>query len=751
VLDLFTLSSPALPTGTRVVGFRGAEGISRLYAFEIHLSLGADASNDFDLAGVVGQKGALVIDRQDGRPPFAFHGIFSEATLVHYQPDGRALVRAVIVPRLWLLTQTHHSRIFTQQSIPDILAETLEDGGLTSADYSLRLTQPYATEEHVCQYRESHFDFVSRWMEREGLYYWFEQGDEGETLVIADDMSAHDDLVPGPLRFFALSGADRSAGECLQTFVCRQRALPASVRLRDYDHAKPQLDVSGTAPVSSTGLGEISVYGARFFTPGAGQRLAQLRAQEMLARQQVFTGSSTALYLRAGYTFSLQGHPRSSFDTSYLVTEVEHHGNQAASTPELLRLTGLASDEVYRAEVTAIPAAVQFRAELRTPWPRIYGTEHGVVDGEADSQYAQLDETGCYLVRFAFDESTLGAGKASTRVRMMQPHGGGIEGCHFPLRKGTEVLFTFLGGDPDRPVIAGMVPNALTPSPVNKANQTRNVIQTGGRNRMEFEDKQGFERMTLSTPNANSMVRMGSPNDGHEMIVRTDGATLLDTGQDWDVNVGGALSEYVADTTNETYQGDHTTQSWSNRTIEIGGDYVQNMHGDVTRHVYGDDATQVGGDQALQVGGDQATQVGGDQRITIAGGQSLSVGAAMSVTVATDQTETVGGASSEAVGGARGLQVGAGYTLGVGSDMSVSVGGDLSEGVTGGKQVQVGTAYELTCGPSTVHVDSGGNVTITASQIQLVATGPLLVKSDGALQVQSAGSVQVQGGTVDIN
>ena len=536
MLDVFTINSSALPKGTRVVGFQGTEGISRLYAFEIHLTLSPDASDDFDLAAATGATGELVLDRQDGRGPFAFHGIFSEASLVHHQPDGRALVRAVLVPRLWRLTQTHHSRIFTQQSIPDVIKKTLEEGGMTSADYSLQLSQQYPPEEHVCQYRESHFDFISRWMEREGLYYFFEQGDDGEKLIIADGKSAHEDLAPAPVRFFALAGADASAKECLQTFVCRHRALPASVRFKDHDYTKPKLDVSGSAPVSKSGLGEISVHGARFFTPDDGKRLARLRAEEMLAREQVFTGSGTAFYLRAGYTFTLQDHPRSSFDAKYLVTEVEHHGNQSASTPELKRLTGLVADDVYQVDVTAIPHAVQFRAELRTRWPRIYGTEHGVVDGEADSEYAQLDDHGRYAVRFAFDESDLGDGKASTRVRMMQPHGGGIEGWHFPLRKGTEVLFTFLGGDPDRPVIAGVVPNALTPSPVNKANHTRNVIQTGGRNRFELEDKAGFQRITLSTPHSNSMIRMGSPNADHEMIIRTDGATLLDAGKDWDVD-----------------------------------------------------------------------------------------------------------------------------------------------------------------------------------------------------------------------
>jgi type VI secretion system secreted protein VgrG len=551
--------------------------------------------------------------------------MFSECALVDHQPDGRALVRAVLVPRLWRLTQTHHSRIFTRQSMPDILKKTLEDGGLTGSDYSFQLSQSYPPEEHVCQYRESNFDFLSRWMEREGIYYWFEQGDDGERLIVADDKSTHEDLVPAPVRFLALSGADATARECLHSFVCRHRALPASVRFKDHDYTKPSLNASGTAPVSKTGHGEISVHGARFFTPDAGTRLARLRAEEMLAREQVFTGSGTAFYLRTGYTFSLQDHPRSSFDAKYLVTEVEHYGNQSASAPELQRLTGLGSDEVYRVDVTAIPVAIQFRAEARTPWPRIYGTEHGIVDGEAESEYAQLDEHGRYAVRFAFDESDLGDGRASTRVRMMQPHGGGVEGWHFPLRKGTEVLFTFLGGDPDRPVIAGVVPNALTPSPVTKSNHTRNVIQTGGRNRFELEDKAGFQRITLSTPHSNTMIRMGAPNADHNMIVSTDGDTLLDAGRSWDVTVGKNLTEYVTGKTEETYQGDHVTQSWSRRLIEIGGPYIQNCHNNVTRKVYGDAVTTIDGDATHKVGGDELHTVHGNQIHMVTGNEAHTV------------------------------------------------------------------------------------------------------------------------------
>src|SRR5262249_3673917 len=152
--------------------------------------------------------------------------------------------------------------------------------------------------------------------------------------------------------------------------------------------------------------------------------------------------------------------------------------------------------------------------------------------------------------------------------------------------KGTEVLFTFLGGDPDRPVIAGVVPNAHTPSPVTKGNHTSNVIQTGGRNRFELEDKSGSQRITLQTPHTNTMIRMGAPNDEHNMIVRTDGKTLLDAGKDWDVTVGGHLDEDVKGDLIEKYHGTQTTtvDKGRNETIAAGG-LVQDITGDFTQTI----------------------------------------------------------------------------------------------------------------------------------------------------------------------
>jgi type VI secretion system secreted protein VgrG len=533
--DLITISSSVIPRSARVVGFRGTEAISRPYEIEIFLAVPQELGEEFDLADAIGAKAKLIIDRQKlGVATHTFAGIFASVEVMHAF-EGRLLLRALLVPRLWQLGLSRHSRVFTKMKVPDIISTVLEENGVT--DFELRLGA-FEPEEHVCQYRESDLDFISRWMEREGIFYFFEHTDDGEKLILCDKRLYDDDEGNGPVRYYPQLGHDHSSGPAFRSFRCRHSTLPANVRLKDYDYAKPNLPVSGASKVAQNGAGEVSLYGERFFTPAAGEKLAKVRAEEMLARQVVFHATGNRLHIRPGYTFELEEHPFPSFNAKYLTIEAIHSSNQSAGLSHFRELTGIDHEDVYQVELHAIPASTQFRAESKTIWPRIYGFENGVVDGPADSDYAQIDDQGRYLCKFKFDESKLKNGKATTYVRMMQPHGGDIEGFHFPLRKGTEVVFSFMGGDCDRPVITGVVPNALNPSPVTAANYTKNVIQTGGRNRLEIEDKAGSEWIKLSTPYADTYLRMGSPSSGHEMILNTEKNTLFEYGNNWDVNVG---------------------------------------------------------------------------------------------------------------------------------------------------------------------------------------------------------------------
>jgi len=512
----FTFESQALPKDAfTVVRFSGEEGLSRLYHFDIQL---VSERRDIDITTVLQQPATFTIKGKFAHgPDLPYHGILSAfEQMQQYGPY--IYYRAELRPRLWWLTLTHHNQVFLDKKIDQFLSGVLQDSGLSQGvDFDFRLQGKYDPRPYVCQYGESHFDFVSRWMEREGAYYWFEQGGQFEKMIAADTHIAHTPL-PGHETFVYAppSGLDATgADKVIRQFNLKQRPMPKNVLLRDYDYLKPNLDLEGRAPVQANGRGEIYLYGEHFQDRGEGQRLANIRAEAYRCREKIFHGRSTVPAIRPGYLFTLQRHYSPDFNHRYLTTTVRHEGSQ-----EFYLASGLGSSAVedkeglfYRNSFECIPGDTQFRPERITPKPRISGTLSARIDAAGSGQYAELDEHGRYKVVMPFDLSGRKGGKASAWVRMMQPYAGEGMGFHAPLHKGTEVLLSFIEADPDRPVIAGAIPNAETPSPVNDANQTQVRLVSGSGNIMHMEDQEGRQRILLHSPSARTFLRLGAPND----------------------------------------------------------------------------------------------------------------------------------------------------------------------------------------------------------------------------------------------
>ncbi len=508
----FSFVSSAMPADTfTVVRFRGEEGLSRCYRFEIDL---ASAEADLDLESILDGPATFTIRRPEGDIPF--HGILAEIRQLH-QAGVYTFYKAILTPRLWWLSLTHHNQVFLDQTMPQVVAACLQDGGLTTDDFQQQLKESYPAWEYVCQYRESHLAFVSRWMERCGVYYYFEQGGTAEKLVLTDTKVSHGPMPEGEtLRYRALAAMEHfHREEVIWNFECRRRRLPRNVLLKDYNPDTPSLDLSGSAPVSPKGRGDWYLYGDHFLTPEEGGVLARIRAEDLKCREQQFSGESAVPFLRPGYTFDLQDHYCRSLNQKYLTVSLGHEGSQAAYLLAGLGLPLAPGEEepYYRNKFTAVPASVQFRPATKTPASRFYGVMSAKVDAAGSGQYAELDDLGRYKVILPFDLSGRKDGNASAWLRMMTPYAGSDHGMHFPLHKGTEVLLAFIDGNPDRPVIAGAVPNPATPSPVTEQNQTMAMLQTSGKNKIAMEDKEGSQRILLQTPTADSWIRLGAPND----------------------------------------------------------------------------------------------------------------------------------------------------------------------------------------------------------------------------------------------
>ncbi len=739
---IFTLNCSAIPPNAKVAGFRGTEKMSSPYQFDIYFSINIDPliPLDIDLSDAVYSKATLTV-QLGNEPAFSYNGVLSLVRLVR-AAETAALFHARLVPQVWQLTLTKHSRVWTKKSIVDVIGEVLDEAGI---DHDLRLTKTYPTEEMITQYKESNLSFISRWMEREGMYYFFDQSSGSDVLVITDDKSSHSALRQDPVKYFPQNVGDPAMKQSFDNFAATHNALPASVKLIDYDYARPLLDISSSVDIEQNAVGEIAEYGGRFFSPEDAQRLARVRAEDHLARKTMFYATGAATELSAGYLFTVEMHPMMQYNTDYLITGIEHYGYDAQFGPAWGALIEKKYSEVYRVEVNAILAETQYRHGLALSWPRVNGYENAIVDGPATSTYAQIDEQGRYAVKFKFDEGSFKDGKASTFVRMAQPHGGSQEGFHFPLRKGVEVICSFLDGDPDRPVIVGVVHNMLNQSVVTQNNYTQNVIRTGSLNHIVIEDTSGQMYIEMYCPIYSSTLFLGYGEwnfhltTGGNGRIHTEINLQIDVNNEWEVDVVNDVTWAFHNHLDWTVDNNVTIQfnaelDWTvvarvgiefqatldlhviaAATVSLDATFDVQVQGNATFlfaanvdvTISGNFTATIGGNESWSLGGNRTRTVGGNEELTVGGNRTRNVGGSEIVNIGGDQTINLGGKQTVNNGGiwswfkwADSLQVTAGATVEafLGAKASFSVGAFLEASLSAKLSMTLGAQLEIFAG-----------------------------------------------------
>lgn len=517
----------------------GEEAVSRPYRFEIDLASRAD---NIDLNGLLGSRATLTI-RGTEEQDLPWHGIVTELRQTR-RDETYAYYRAVLEPQLALLRLFRLSRVYVHADEqaggkPDlytVIRRVLEQCGLTqegdssrhaSTQYCVRVSaedMAATRSSFICQFEETSLDFLLRRLEHEGVYFFFEQGPEREVVVFTNHRKGQPSAPT-----YARWRPDGDLSTELDAVVVSHldhvvSVQPRGVVLRDFAVSKPALDLTAKAAVSPgvspatdrfDAFGSVEVYGTHYNKQALGERMAAIRAEEIACQRNRFYAEVRSPGVHSGHVLALSEHFRSELNDDYYVIDVRHEGRQS-----LPRQTAEQNPEdiFYRANATLLPASVQFRPARLTRKPRVVGFLSAIVVAEGSGEYAEINEHGCYRLRFLFAPSDAHRHDEgnSAWVRMATPYAGAQQGMNFPLLKGTEVLVSFLGGDPDRPVIVSAVPNEENPSIRNQGNATQPGLRTAGQNALEFEDRKGAQHARLTSPAMNTTFHLGADADNPE-------------------------------------------------------------------------------------------------------------------------------------------------------------------------------------------------------------------------------------------
>jgi type VI secretion system secreted protein VgrG len=501
----------------QVVAIDGFEYLGGSYHFDIDL---ASTNFDLDLTEFIGASAALSMQPWGGALRF-FHGVVASAEMVREIAQGFALYRMRLVPRFAQFKQTLLNQAYLDSinglALTDLIQKVCERQSFQlGQDYQLQLGTPITKRSFVMQYHETDWDFLNRWVEFEGAFYYFQQGDAtgNETVVFLDDISSLPSNNTSLKYRTGGSIGSEQYSTALVAFGERHEGVAQNVTLQNYNYRHAQDLVEVSVAVSNPGWGSSMFYGDDLRDKDQANSYATRRAQALDAQALVYRGKTLATGLTVGATVSVQDHPRKALNQSFRITQVHHRGSQAGFGMPVPAEIGVTTDQnYYLAEFEAIAANTPFRLPLRTPRPMIAGYLPAQVDSD-DGETAAIDKYGRYKVQLLYDNASHDTMKGSAWVRMASPYEGpgqsGDTGMHFPLSRGAEVMLMFMDGDPDQPVIAGALNNSLTPSSVNDQNNTVNRIVSRLGNEMHLDDTTSTTGIRMQTSNGTASILIGA-------------------------------------------------------------------------------------------------------------------------------------------------------------------------------------------------------------------------------------------------
>lgn len=691
-----------------VYSFEIDEGISTLFQIRVQV---VSRNDQLDLEQILSQHTSLEIFPIEFGGSRFFNGIVSRVE------QGKSIGRftfytLTIVPQLYTLTLGKDFRIYQNETVENIIKDVFSRNSIPSDTYEFTLSNPHPERVYCVQFGETDFHFISRLMEEEGIFYYFEHRASSHKLVISDSATVHHPLADGSALEFR-EESHQSAP--VSRFNIARQTVVGGLHIRDFDFKRPVLELVGPANEGEAARCEVYEYPGGFQEPEYGNHLAQIRLEAYQCRARQANGASNHQMLTPGYLFHLAGHDRSEFNIEYLLLSVKHSGKQ----PQILEEFSNREHGHYGNSFVAIPSLIQYRPRRRHKKPRIQGVQTAIVVGPPGEEI-HTDEFGRIKVQFHWDRLGIHDDNSSCWIRVSQSSAGARWGSMFIPRIGQEVIIDFINGDPDNPIVTGCVYHGTNRPPYElPAEKTKSTIKTnstsggGGSNEIRFEDKAGEEEIYI---HGQKDLDILVENDKTQEIKGSETASI-----------GGDRRKTIHGDQFETVKKNQETSIEGNLTETVSQNKSTTMGLNENKEVIGNKSEKVGGNKSQLVTVNSAETIGAAKELTIGGAYQVSVGGALNETVGASKSEEIVGAKTEIVGaqktetvkGERKLTVGKKYKLDVAEEISITNGSSSITMTQDGKIEIKGTDLSFSTAAGKIEIDPGGIITIKGAMVKI--------------------------------
>jgi type VI secretion system secreted protein VgrG len=534
------------------IRLEGVEAINSLFEYRLLLktpdsrAFSPSIAADLKLNEAVGREITVHLELDSGGTPGLdtatreISGLVTQARFVR-RSDRHVYYEYTLRPWLHLATLSSDCRIFHDKNVVEILDEVLS---AYAFPVEKRLGTAYPPREMQTQMNETNAAFVFRLCQEWGINFHFEHSGGRHRLVLSDGSGG---FRPNPgeayrrLRFH--DGRSRIDEEFVAEFSLVESLVSGAYRSRDYDYTRPRAKLeSSVSDPRDTGHADQTHYlwradhGSDYSQPNAGSLkdanqtedqgmlLARLRMDALRQHGLRAQGRGALRGLLAGHTFELTHHPRPEADGEYLAIAT------ALLVEDVAEASVAESDEGQQWRVDlrfeAQPARQELRPDPTQPKPRQHSPETAIVVGANDAQGVpnniHTDHLGRVKVQFHWDRQGTHDQSSSCWVRVSSDWAGNQLGAMHLPRVGQEVIVSFIGGDPDLPLVTGRVFNQLNLPPWELPGQqalsgfrSRELQPDGGNsaagrsNHLILDDTAGGIQAQLKSDHQHSQLVLG--------------------------------------------------------------------------------------------------------------------------------------------------------------------------------------------------------------------------------------------------